>query len=101
VTNGVFTVQLDFGPGVFTGGELFLEAWWRDPAVGGAYTVLPSREKIAAVYANRSLSAATADVATNATRLGGLPVSGFIQNTQGFTSVQSGSFNLGGNGTVA
>jgi hypothetical protein len=97
VTNGAFGVQIDFGSAVFTGAELFLETWWRDGNVGGAYTVLPSREKVTAVYANRSLSAAMADAATNATQLGGLPVSSFIRNT---TQQQAGSFNVAGNGTA-
>ena len=93
VTNGDFTLTLDFGATVFTGGELFLETGYR-VAGGGAFTVLSPREKITAVYANRSLSAAAAD---NATQLGGLPSSAYIQNT---TSQQAGNFNVAGNGTA-
>ncbi len=98
VTNGEFTLTgVDFGAAVFTGDELFLDAGYR-LAGGGAYTVLSPREKITAVYANRSLSAATSDTATNATQLGGLPATGFIQNT---TSQQTGtSFNVAGDGTA-
>lgn len=90
VTNGDFTLTLDFGAAVFTGGELFLETGWR-VAGGGVFTVLSPREKITAVYANYSLSAA------NSTQLGGLPASAFIQNT---TSPQTGNFNIAGNGTA-
>lgn len=94
VTNGDFTLtSIDFGAAVFTGGELFLETGWR-VAGGGVFTVLSPREKITAVYANRSLAA---DAATNSTQLGGLPASAFIQNT---TSPQTGNFNIAGNGTA-
>ena len=97
VTNGDFTVTgIDFGAAVFSGGELFLETAW-SPAGSGIFTTLSPREKITAVHANRSLSAATADTAANASQLGGLPPSGFIQN--GGTQ-QSGGFNITGSGTV-
>ena len=69
VTGNAFAVQLDFGAAVFTGAELYLETSWRVVG-GGAFTVLSPRERITAVYANRSLSA---DTATNATQLGGCP----------------------------
>ena len=98
VTNGEFSVQLDFTATVFTGAELFMETWWRDENGGGsALTVLPAREKVTAVYANRSLSAATADSATNATQLGGLASTSFIQNT---AAQQAGGFNIAGDGTA-
>jgi hypothetical protein len=97
VTNGEFMLTgIDFGAAAFTGDQLFLETGYR-VAGGGVFTVLSPREKITAVYANRSLSAATADAATNATQLGGLPASGYIQNT---SSQQTGSFNVAGDGTA-
>ncbi|HKQ75809.1 MAG TPA: tail fiber domain-containing protein [Blastocatellia bacterium] len=96
VTNNAFTVSLDFGDAVFTGAELYLETSWRP--VGGSFTALSPREKLTAVYANRSLSAATADTAANATQLGGLPVSGFILNT---VTPQAGTnFNVSGDGSA-
>jgi hypothetical protein len=95
VTNGAFTMDfLDFGTWVFTGNELFLEISYRVTG-GGAFTILSPRERMTAVYANRSLSAATAD---NATQLGGLPPSGFIQNT---TQQQTGGFNVAGDVAAA
>lgn len=97
VTGNAFAVQLDFGAGVFTGAELYLETSWR--VIGGAFTVLSPRERITAVYANRSLWAATADAASDAAQLGGLPASGFVQNT---TTQQPGtSFNIGGTGSAS
>jgi Chaperone of endosialidase len=96
VTNNAFTVSLDFGDAVFKGDELYLETSWRP--VGGSFTVVSPREKLTAVYANRSLSAATADTAANATQLGGLLVSGFILNT---TTPQAGTnFNVSGDGAA-
>ena len=96
VSNNAFTVSLDFGDSVFTGAELYLETSWRP--VGESFTVVSPREKLTAVYANRSLSAATADTATNATQLGGLPVSGFILNT---VTPQAGTnFNVSGDGSA-
>ncbi len=98
VTGGDFTLQLDFGAAVFTGADRFLEIGWR-LAGGGTFTVLSPRDHItSSPYAIRSASAATADAATTATQLGGLPASGFIQNT---TSPQaSTNFYISGNGVA-
>jgi hypothetical protein len=93
VTNGTFTIELDFGSAVFDGSARFLEISIRPTGSPGAYTVLGPRQALtSAPYAVRSA------VATNATQLGGQPASGFIQNT---TSQQSSTnFNISGNGTV-
>jgi len=101
VTSGGFTVQLDFGvcATCFNGNARFLETSVRLSGSPNAYTVLMPRQPItSAPYTIRSLSAAAADTAANATQLGGIASSGFIQNT---TSQQTGtSFNVSGNGTV-
>ncbi len=70
VTNGVFTVQLDFGAGAFGGGDRFLEISVRphsaDPNTP-AYTTLSPRQQITSTpYAIRSIAAGTADTATTA-----------------------------------
>lgn len=68
VANGVFTVQLDFGAGAFPGAARFLEIGVRPGASTGAFTTLTPRQPVQATpYAIRSLSAAQADNATNAT----------------------------------
>jgi hypothetical protein len=71
VTNGVFTVQLDFGASAFDGSARFLEISVRphsaDPG-SPAYTTLSPRQQFTSTpYAIRSLSTASADTATTAT----------------------------------
>jgi endosialidase-like protein len=73
VTNGVFTVQLDFGD-VFDGGARSLEIGVRAGASTGAFTVLSPRQTLSSTpYAVRSVTA------TNALLFGALPPSSFVQ----------------------
>jgi hypothetical protein len=61
VTNGIFTVQLDFGAEAFPGADRFLEISVKRPG-DGSYTVLGPRQPVSSTpYAVRSLSAASAD----------------------------------------
>lgn len=46
VTNGTFTMQLDFGPGMFDGNDRYLEISVRSAADGGAYTTLSPNQRI-------------------------------------------------------
>jgi hypothetical protein len=66
VTNGIFTVQLDFGTNAFPGATRYLEIGVRH--VGNAsFTTLSPRQQITNTpYAIRSLTAASADTATTA-----------------------------------
>jgi hypothetical protein len=96
VTNGGFSVELDFGLAVFDGSARFLEIALRPAGSADPYTVLSPRQPLTATpYA---LHSATADTALNATQLGGQPASGFIQNTT--MQQPDTSFNIGGNGMV-
>lgn len=121
VSNGIFTVLLDFGSN-FDGGPRWIEIAVR-PAGPGSYTTLSPRQPISSTpYSVRSLNSANADNATTATnslQLGGvdanqfvvtndprmadardpLPNSGnYVQNT---ASQQAASnFNISGNGTA-
>jgi hypothetical protein len=99
VENGVFTVLLNFGAGVFTGPTRFLEIGVRPTGSPAPYTILDPRQAITTTpYALRASTAGGADTATNATQLGGIGPGGFIQNS---TSQQaSTSFNISGNGTL-
>lgn len=81
VAGGIFTVQLDFGVGAFPGANRFLEIGVR-PAGVGSFTTLSPRQQISSTpYAIRTLSAATADTATNSTQLGGVAASQYVQTT--------------------
>src|SRR5437870_12935150 len=66
VSNGVFTVSLDFGANSFPGANRFLEISARP--TGGSFTLLTPRQQITSTpYAIRSANASSADTATNAT----------------------------------
>jgi hypothetical protein len=91
VSNGVFTVLVDFGAGAFPGADRFLEIAVR-PAGGGAFTTLTPRQQITLTpYAIKSASADQASFAlnandaqnavnaTNATQLGGIAANQFVQ----------------------
>ncbi len=95
VSAGIFTVTLDFGANAFPGTNRFLEISARLSG-GGSFTLLAPRQQITSTpYAVRSASATAAD---NATQLGGIPASGFIQNSS--STQASSKFNIDGNGTV-
>ncbi len=126
VTNGAFTVQLDFGASVFSGAPRFLEIGVRPAGSPDAFTVLSPRQPLSsAPYAVRSTIATSADTATNAAnaanaaQLGGIaasqyvvttdarlsdarpPTSGSANYIQNSTSQQAATnFNISGNGTI-
>src|SRR5688572_21329012 len=88
VTNGVFTVLIDFGAGAFPGADRFLEIGVR-PAGGEAFTTLTPRQPITLTpYAIKSASATQADFAINANnaataqnalQLGGVSANQYVQ----------------------
>ncbi|HET8675043.1 MAG TPA: hypothetical protein VFO63_04580, partial [Blastocatellia bacterium] len=98
VTNGVFTLQLDFGD-QFDGNSRYLEIAIRPVGSPDPFVVLSPRQPVAcSPYGIKSVEAASADTAADATQLGGMPASGFIQNT---TSQQgSTNFNISGTGVA-
>ncbi|HXI89057.1 MAG TPA: hypothetical protein VNO24_03490, partial [Blastocatellia bacterium] len=88
VTNGIFTVQLDFGvcASCFDSSARFLEIAVK-PTSGSTFTTLSPRQPITST-----------PYAINAAQLGGLAASGFLQNS---TTQQVGSnFNISGDGTA-
>lgn len=108
VTNGIFSVALDFGA-VFPGVNRFLEIGVRPGPSTDAFTILTPRQPILSTpYTIRSLSAATSD-GLSATcvncvtsgQIGSLPAGNgnYIQNTN--SPQASSNFNISGNGTVA
>jgi hypothetical protein len=127
VSDGVFTVSLDFGANAFTGASRFLEISARP--TGGSFTLLTPRQQVTSTpYAIRSANASSADTATNATnattatnatQLGGVSASQYVQTNdsrlsdprpptpgssnyiQNSASTQASSnFNISGNGTA-
>lgn len=80
VTNGVFSVQLDFG-NQFPGANRFLEIRVR-PAGQPGITVLSPRQLFnSSPYSVKSLTAETATTATNSTQLGGVAANQFVVTT--------------------
>ena len=73
VTNGIFTVNLDFGAESFDGSPRSLEIGVRLNGSGQNYRLLNPRQLIASTpYALRSLNANVAAQASNSLRLGGI-----------------------------
>ena len=86
VTNGTFTLTLDFGAAAFPGANRYLQVAVR-PTGGGTYTTLSPRQPITPT-----------PYALNAAQLGGLAASGLLQNST--TQQASSNFNISGNGTA-
>ena len=123
VSNGVFTVQLDYGANAFPGEDRFLDISVRPTGVGTFTTLAPRQQISSTPYAIRSITSGQADsatTATNATQLGGVaanqyvltgdsrlsdaraPTAGsgnYIQNTN--TEQPGANFNISGNGTAS
>lgn len=119
VANGIFSVNLDFGP-AFPGAIRYLEIRVR-PTGGGAFTPLTPRQSVSSSpYSVKSLNSDTAASATNAAQLGGVAAGKFIQSDDARLSddrvplpgstnyIQNGSspqtpsnFNVSGIGTAS
>src|SRR5947207_1198619 len=67
VTNGIFTVQLDFGASAFPGADRYLDIGVKHPADSSYTALLPRQQLTSTPYAIRSSTAVTADNATTAT----------------------------------
>jgi len=108
VTDGVFSVSLDFGSNVFSGANRFLEIGVRRDA-NESYTILSPRQQIASSpYSIRTISAQQADLALNSNQLGGVAASEYVTTTNGGTSFirngtvqQTGDYNISGTGVSA
>lgn len=82
VTNGIFSVDLDFGAAAFAGGNRFLEVSVRKTA-GDAYVALTPRQKVgSAPYATRAAVANSADSFTGS-------LAGDVSGSQAGTVVNS------------
>ena len=78
ISNGLFTVTLDFGPGVFTGAARWLEISVRTNG-GGALSTLTPRQPLASTpYAVQAANATTATTAASASSVSAANVSGVL-----------------------
>jgi hypothetical protein len=91
VSNGVFTVSLDFGANSFPGANRFLEISARP--TGGSFTLLTPRQPITSTpYALRSLNATTADTVTvNGTSAFVVSGAGANPNSNTFAGIGAGA----------
>ncbi len=116
VTNGIFSVKLDFGAN-YPGASRFLEIHVRQTAGGGFTPLTPRQPVSSSPYSVKSLNA---DIATNTAQLGGVAANQYVvttdprmadarQPTAGSTSyVQNqnaapqslSNFNISGSGTA-
>jgi hypothetical protein len=98
VTNGLFAVTLDFGPGVFTGTNLWLQVGVRTNG-GTAFTELaPLQAILAAPYAIMANSASNLLGTLPAAQLSGTVANGQLANNS--ITINAGT-GLSGGGTVA
>jgi len=85
LTEGYFTVQLDFGAGAFTGEARWLDISVRCPAGTGDYTQLQPRQQLtAAPYALYATSAEAAETAAYAASADSVPWIGISGMPAGF-----------------
>ena len=113
VSNGIFTVQLDFGAGAFTGANRFLEIAVKRPADTDFTTLTPRQPVTSTPYSIQSVNAANANnalnlggtaanqfVQTNDTRLSDArtPIAGSANYVQNTTTQQTADFNVSGTG---
>ena len=100
VTNGLFTVTLDFGAGVFDGSLRSLEIGVRTNGNTGAYTVLSPRQPLTSVpYAIQSINASNAAALT--VPLQATNIAGTIPNSLLSPNVAVLTNNVVFSGTVA
>jgi len=120
VTNGIFTVSLDFGSAALSGADRYLEIGLKPAGNPDGYQQLLPRQKLTSTpYSVQALKATTATTATNAAQLGGVaasqyvvtsdarltdarpPLAGSANYIQNTTNQQATSnFNISGNGTA-
>jgi len=97
VTNGLFTVAIDFGAGVFTGGSNWLSIGVRAPG-DGTFTILTPRQQLTPTPYALYAESANAVGLTGTIPLAQLPDAVVTNNATGVTL--SGTFNGAFNGTA-
>jgi hypothetical protein len=89
VTNGIFTVQIDFGTNAFSGANRFLEIRVRPGNSNGGFTTLAPRQAVTA--------APRAIYSLNAAQLGGVTANQYVLTTDPRLTT---TINVSGNGTL-
>ena len=109
VNQGVFTVNLDFdlGAAAFPGADRYLQISVRRNSGESFVTLNPRQQITSSPYSIRTLSAAQADVALDANKLGGVDASEYVTTSsvgnsfiKNATTQQTANFNISGNGTL-
>ncbi|HEY6120708.1 MAG TPA: tail fiber domain-containing protein [Pyrinomonadaceae bacterium] len=81
VTNGIFTVNLDFGSSPFAGADRYLQIGVKRIA-SDPFTILSPRQQIASSpYAIQTLKAQQANIALDSQKLGGVNATEYVQTT--------------------
>src|SRR6185369_12368432 len=81
ISNGLFTVLIDFGPGVFNGSNYWLEVAVRTNGVGGFTALAPRQPVTPTPYSIYSTTAGNATVAASAGSVSGSVSAGQISGT--------------------
>ena len=102
VTNGLFITTIDFGAGIFTGSNYWLEVAARTNGGGGFTTLSPRQPITPTPYAIYSANAANATTAGSASSVAAANISGTVQLTQlPGTILTNGSSGVTLNGTLS
>src|SRR6185369_14739408 len=79
VAGGVFTVDLDFGPGAFPGAQRYLQLSVFSSSISSYVTLIPRQQLSSSPYAIKASSADTAAIAGNSNQLGGVNATEYVQ----------------------
>ena len=91
LTNGLFTVALDFGAAPFNGASRWLEIAVRTNGAGAFTTLSPRQALLPTPYALEAGAAATAAIALSATTVTGPVAAGQITGTLAATNIGAGT----------
>jgi hypothetical protein len=81
VVNGVFTVQLDYGPSAFRTQDVFIEIRPFSTQTNVYVTLNPRQKVTAAPFAMQSINAVNASIAGDSSSLGGIAANQYLQMT--------------------
>jgi hypothetical protein len=100
ITNGLFTVMLDFGPGIFTGAPLWLQIGAETNGGGGVFTLLTPLQQLVptpyAIYAENSAGVNNSAISAPQLNTPGTPASGQVLAYNGTSLVWSNQTAGGG-----